>query len=108
MRRMDAKDGQPKEVLIAQSTGKPGKTHRSPGDAIIASKTKRAKRYEFQDEDAFTRSALFTGRVKSRLFPIQASETQQVKSNATSKSSLWRFRRHDGSRKSSIIIRHQT
>src|ERR1041385_2024238 len=72
MRRMDAKDGQPKEVFIAQPKGKPGKTHRSPGGAIIASKTERAERYEFQDEYAFTRSTLFTGRVKSRLLPTQS------------------------------------
>src|SRR4051812_48183691 len=48
MRRMDAKDGQPQEVFIAQSKGKPGKTRGSPGGAIIASKTKLTGHYDFQ------------------------------------------------------------
>src|ERR1041385_8805360 len=36
---MDAKDGQPQEVFIAQSKGKSGKARGSSGGVIIASKT---------------------------------------------------------------------
>ena len=44
----------------------------------LNSKTKRAERYEFRDKDAFTRAALFAGRVKSRAFSMHALVTQQA------------------------------
>src|ERR1041385_924516 len=46
--------------------------------AAINSKTKRPRRLELQDEDAFPRDALYARRVNSRAFPTHVGETQPV------------------------------
>ena len=60
--------------FIAQTQG-----HAEAQTAMaLNSKAKHAERYEFRDKDAFTREVLFAGRVKSRVFSMKASVTQQA------------------------------
>ena len=70
---------------------------RSPDDDGINSKTKRAKRYEFRDKDAFTRAPLCAGHVKSRAFSMHASVTQQAAAARHTGHHYDRSRRRDDS-----------
>jgi hypothetical protein len=108
----DAKNGRQgqatKGSIYSSIQGQTRKNTQKPRWRHHCIKDRQTGRYEFQDKDAFTRSALFTGCVRSRRFPRRRLGNPIGNRQHDVQTIIMTVQKTRRIKKSNIIIGHQT